>query len=354
MGYWRDLGYEVFDASLARHLPTRRLVNQRRLRFAVQRRLGDLMPTPPAVELEYTSDLNCSHDGEVSRVKGGFRMRQPVYASRTNWQQARHYGLTYLYWLSRCPPEVEAITCTFGDGNDPSEGRFAPSTNLPGIVALPDPYFLDARGFGHWLRLSERSTVGWADRSSDLVWRGATWGFGSSDPAVGLAHPEMATQRLALCLALRGLPGTDAKFSVATDGTRMTTPYLGRFGVGDAHVAEESWLGRKFAFDVDGNTNTWSNLIIRLHLGCCVLKVASRYGYRQWYYDRLKPWEHYVPVSADLSDLMERIEWVRANDREASEIARRGQAFARTLTWDAVEAEAVELITANWNRPQAG
>ena len=44
----------------------------------------------------------------------------------------------------------------------------------------------------------------------------------------------------------------------------------------------------------------------------------------------LKPWRHYVPVAADLSDLVAKIEWARAHPVEARAIVRRGAAFARS------------------------
>jgi len=66
--------------------------------------------------------------------------------------------------------------------------------------------------------------------------------------------------------------------------------------------------------------------------GSPLLKVASRHGYRQWYYDRLKPWVHYVPVAADLSDLMARVEWLRANDQQARDIGQAGRDLAISMT----------------------
>ncbi len=76
-----------------------------------------------------------------------------------------------------------------------------------------------------------------------------------------------------------------------------------------------------------------------------MLKVASQHGYRQWYYDRIKPWEHFVPVQADMTDLAEKVDWVRSHDREAEEIARRGQSLARSMTLEGETAEAVRIIT---------
>lgn len=339
----------ILDATIGVPPPTRRLLNEARTQHMLGRQLRGLLATPH-IGLDFSRELSCGYDGIIRRERGGYRITTSRRTSRTNWRQVGHSGAAYLYWLSRCPPEVEQIWVSLCDGDRSTEGRFAGSTNMPDIVPLPDPYYFGNRGFIRFRQLSETVDVPWHERSDELVWRGATTGAGTSDPVIGALHPDMASERVLLCLALRGVPGTDVKFSTVSVED-LTLPYMVKHGIGDDYIAEESWIGRKFALDVDGQTNTWSNLLVRLHLGCCVLKVAGRYGFRQWYYDRLEPWEHYVPVRSDLSDLLERIEWVRSNDREAAEIARRGQAFARTLDWDAVAAEAVELITGNWNRP---
>lgn len=44
----------------------------------------------------------------------------------------------------------------------------------------------------------------------------------------------------------------------------------------------------------------------QLQSNAAIFKVESAYGFQQWYYERLQPWVHYVPVAADLSDLRER------------------------------------------------
>ena len=49
-------------------------------------------------------------------------------------------------------------------------------------------------------------------------------------------------------------------------------------------------------------SNSWSGLFTKLLTGSTVLKVESPMGFRQWYYDRLKPFEHYVPVRPDLAE----------------------------------------------------
>ncbi|MBN9025858.1 MAG: lipopolysaccharide-modifying protein, partial [Rhizobiales bacterium] len=70
-------------------------------------------------------------------------------------------------------------------------------------------------------------------------------------------------------------------------------------------------------------------LYTRMLLGCCVLKVASPSGFRQWFYDEFVPWTHYIPVAADLSDIVEKVEWCRAHDQACREIAEAGQDLAQ-------------------------
>lgn len=47
-----------------------------------------------------------------------------------------------------------------------------------------------------------------------------------------------------------------------------------------------------------------------------ILKQDSIY-YEHFYSD-LQPWKHYVPFKKDLSDLLEKIQWVKDHDIEVS------------------------------------
>ena len=63
----------------------------------------------------------------------------------------------------------------------------------------------------------------------------------------------------------------------------------------------------------------------------CIVKVASPNGYRQWYYDRLIPWENYVPIRSDLSDLEQAVAWFARHDAEAQRIDARGRELAVSI-----------------------
>ncbi len=53
----------------------------------------------------------------------------------------------------------------------------------------------------------------------------------------------------------------------------------------------------------------------------------------EWFYDALKPDEHFIQIRPDSADLVEKILWAKANDREAKAIAERSYRFGvSTLT----------------------
>ncbi|XP_072120419.1 protein O-glucosyltransferase 3 [Mobula birostris] len=84
----------------------------------------------------------------------------------------------------------------------------------------------------------------------------------------------------------------------------------------------------KYQVNVDGTVAAYRFPYLMLG-DSLVLKQDSKYY--EHFYKSLKPWIHYIPVRRDLSDLIEKIKWVKDNDAEAQKIARSGQVLARDL-----------------------
>ncbi|MDX1924057.1 MAG: glycosyl transferase family 90 [Rickettsiaceae bacterium] len=78
-------------------------------------------------------------------------------------------------------------------------------------------------------------------------------------------------------------------------------------------------LNYKMQIIVDGNSATYPGFLWRLSSNAVSLKQESPEV--QWFYRIVKPMEHFIPVKYDLSDLVEKIEWVKNNDNKAREIA---------------------------------
>jgi hypothetical protein len=102
----------------------------------------------------------------------------------------------------------------------------------------------------------------------------------------------------------------------------------------------------KYQIDIDGNTNSWPGLFKKLLSASPVLKVASPQDYRQWYYDRLRPWVNHVPVESDMSDLPEKVRWLRSHDSVARRIGQCGRELALSLDWETELQRTVPTIAA--------
>eukprot|EP00961_Rhodomonas_salina_P227881 3080480-Rhodomonas_salina.1 len=51
----------------------------------------------------------------------------------------------------------------------------------------------------------------------------------------------------------------------------------------------------------------------------------------EWYYELLHPFEHFVPVKPDLSDLCDRVQWLQTHPDDAQRIAENGQKFVQDV-----------------------
>ena len=73
---------------------------------------------------------------------------------------------------------------------------------------------------------------------------------------------------------------------------------------------------------IDGNVSSWLRAPLLLFSSAVPVVIESRFV--PLYQSSWVPYVHYVPVKNDQSDLIEKIEWLQANDDKAREIAENG------------------------------
>jgi hypothetical protein len=231
--------------------------------------------------------------------------------------------------ITRCQAESS-------DGWESAPGVVSFCSPHEAAILVPDAEFFLRRGYDDLRRAAAAHSAPWRDRSDDILWRGSSTGTGDVASADMRADNPTLIPRSRLCLLLRDVPGVDAQLvnAVQAPDREMALAWLKQARILGEERAPAEWLGRKFAIDIDGNCNAWANLFTRLLLGCCVIKVASPQGYRQWYYGDLVPWRNFVPVKSDMSDLVEKIDWCRSHVAECEAIAAAGQQLAMTMTFD--------------------
>ena len=235
---------------------------------------------------------------------------------------------------------------TDGDATLPPLPRVAASGRGPATFLIPDYEYI--ANHGHRTQLAELPDIPWCERRPVALWRGSTTG---PRPSSG-SWADLP--RVRLCQIADLSEGRlDAGFNRFADLDRLTPPgddgremrqRLGRWLRPSVSSAEFGHARRLVA--IDGHTNTWSTMMLRMATGSPVLNVASAPGWRQWYYDRLIPWRHFVPVESDMSDLLDKADWLDRHDEEARRIGTDGAAFVRSLTWDREIVAALPTIEA--------
>lgn len=198
------------------------------------------------------------------------------------------------------------------DCADPGERVVGFSGPPDRAFLVPDQIFLATDGYADLRRayatrrrpLAEREDViFWRGRSTGTVARGESWtslprvAFVAEARRIAAARPELKIDV--------GLVTTDEGSGKAPWADLVARGLTAEF------VPIESFADRRVHVDVDGNSNSWPGMFSKVLLGGPLLKVASRDGAAQWYYERLVDGETLLFVRADLADLEARCEAVR-------------------------------------------
>ena len=111
----------------------------------------------------------------------------------------------------------------------------------------------------------------------------------------------------------------------------------------------------KYLIDIDGNSNSWPGLFMKLCSGSCILKVDSEYNFYQWFYKYSKPWIHFVPINSDLSDLYEKLNYLRKNEDIGRRIAQNSEEFFSNKNYEEWEDLSIESLNESLkNYPDIG
>jgi len=216
--------------------------------------------------------------------------------------------------------------------------------NRPDRFLIPDTVFIPTKGYSFAREFYKTKFVPWSERKPVAFWRGATTGI-QRVPGDWRSLQRIKLCELAMRVELVGL--IDAGISgIVQFNDPAIVREIEQSGLVRGFVPWQDWNRYKYHIDIDGNTNSWSAFFYRLLSGSPVLKIESTRGWLQWFYDRLVPWHNYIPVSSEMSDLVDKIHWLARNDTVAQKIGQRGQELADDLTYEREIERAVPVISA--------
>lgn len=167
-------------------------------------------------------------------------------------------------------------------------------------------------------------SIPWEQKTSKLIWRGC-YGQCALDSSTNIVQCDNTHlfSRITLCELSNQYPDLiDARF---------TTYCLDIPQIQNLHgdwISYQELFTYKYQILIHGNAASYGRSGWRFFSNSLVFKPES--PWTQWYYEELLPYVHYIPVEANLEDLVEKILWAKENDSLAKEIAANAREFALT------------------------
>jgi Glycosyl transferase family 90 len=238
--------------------------------------------------------------------------------------------------------EVGSVIINQGDvGETPG---IAYCDSRPEYFLVPDYIFTPTHGYRYERQILREKRIPWQQRTPVAFWRGATTGVAATP------GDWRSLERIKLCELARRHATTGLIDAGLSTIVQFADPAVRReieeSGLVRGRVPWQEWGRYRYHIDIDGNSSPWSNTFQKLLTGSSILKVESTRGLRMWFYDELVPWQNYVPVAPDLSDLVDKIRWLARNDGVAQRIGECGNELAQRLTYEREIDRGVGVISA--------
>jgi len=149
------------------------------------------------------------------------------------------------------------------------------------------------------------SKLPWNKRINKLYWRGSNAGKINEYAYFNWKHKKMPRSKaIEMCSSRKD---TDVKFGF---------------------VPWKVFTRHKYLLALAGNT--YASLFKHaLRSGSCILRQEERMY--EWFEPFLMEWVHYIPVSWDLSNLFQQLNWAKSHDDESQDVGSRAKVLGQSL-----------------------
>ncbi len=217
--------------------------------------------------------------------------------------------------------------------------RVAFNSALPCATLVTNSYWHKYRGYESLRAEISKNWIDWQNRSNIVFWRGSPTGLRAGTPAKEQPITDWKwLQRLHLCdVAHRSAYASMIDVGV-TNFTQIHEPHL-QSAIAAAELVRPKvdkiqLMKYRYIIDIDGNACAWDGFYSALLMGACILKIESRFGWKEWYYGRLQPYSHFIPLKQDLSDLDAQISWAIGHEAECAAIATAAKSVVDTMGYE--------------------
>ncbi|KAJ7366732.1 glycosyl transferase family 90-domain-containing protein [Mycena albidolilacea] len=213
-------------------------------------------------------------------------------------------------------------------------------------ILFPGQYYYDESWWSG--SFSHPNDIDWKDKTPKLYWRGMSNG----GHILGQNYHKFPRFRL-VDIARNHSDLIDAKMtrfaeSHCTDDCDRDG-IIKEYDITGPQSPKEEVYKYKYLLDVDGNTFSGRYLGL-LRSGSLVFKSTV---FDEYFNDWIRPYEHYVPVLPDLSDVVEKVQWAIENEAEARRIQAAGQLVAERVMTDSQNDCYFAMVLLEWARLQS-
>ncbi len=204
---------------------------------------------------------------------------------------------------------------------------FAASTleNINHIILLPDfltLYYWESL-YQEITQANETVDYQWKNKIDKALWRGAP-----SDKYYSMNNYKTKPRYILSTLSKNHPKLIDAGYSCTLlENGPIIEKLIIEEGLLINHMSKPAHIKYKYLPTLDGYMCTWPGYIWRLLSTSVTFKQES--DEIQWFYNALKPYEHYVPIKNDMSDLVEKIMWAKENDDLCKKISQNATEFIK-------------------------
>ena len=199
-------------------------------------------------------------------------------------------------------------------------------------ILMPDLFMQDSKYRDEFRAIEEAVSTQEFERRIEIIkWRGSLHSSQYANDSNYLQFPRY----LLLLQSLKHPDIVDARltnYSVENSdlGAALKKRLETTFGEPAEFIPAEGFVRYKYLISIDGVGASWKRTATILASGAVLL---LQHRWTEFFYPGLKPWVHYVPVKDDISDLVQRYEWLREHPVEARSIAENGLRFAKAILY---------------------
>lgn len=167
----------------------------------------------------------------------------------------------------------------------------------------------------------EDHDIPYEQKKNVLVWRGVDTGYGFNNNI-----PYRPVSRQTLVETFWDYPGQEIDIGLSSVSVNKKTPDDNPFKKYiKSKIKMKDLLQHKFLLSVEGN-----DVATNLKWILCSNSVAfcPPFTINSWILEEnLQPWQHYIPVKHDFSDLSDKVEWAINHPEKCKDISRQGNEY---------------------------